>query len=195
MSRRLIASLLLAASVSACVAPMPVARTLPMSDIVQQIETNPALAHQISLGTVSVTDYAAKNSVILVSDETFREALNATLLSGGLAVRGSNEGAYLLDAKMTDFALDSDFLGFTMDNRCAVEYRLTRRADGKEIYHDTIRQTGHAGFADAPDAHARAVESFALSLRENMTHLLRIFAQLNLPAPKVAAKSAPATPI
>ncbi len=178
MKHYLAAAMLLLA-LSACTPKMDPARMLPMSDLVQQLEPNPALEDRIIVREVAVNQDAEHNMVSSINAETFRETLTVGLISAKLAVRGGAPGEYALDARMVEF--DTPGFGFSFDVPCTVEYTLVRLKDNATIYHDTIRQQGHAGFVDSFEGHERAVMAMSYAVRENVTHLIRVLDQLEVP--------------
>ncbi len=202
---RIFACALLAAALSACTPEMLPHDMAPDAEIVKQIDHNPALTRKILLHEVSVNEYAEHNGVVTIKPATFRSALNSALRDAHFnaheeTITTEANAVYNLDARLTEFDSPGLGWGFSFDIPSAVDYTLTRRADGAIIYHETIRQIGHTGFADAPDAHQRVRLAMERSLSENITHLLRVLGQLEITpggkraSPAPAAPSAPAAP-
>src|SRR5688572_8650248 len=91
-------------SVSACAPNLPATDMVPMTQVYNQIPRNPALEHNIKLGSVTVFKNAG-GSIAPVKDQTFQEALNHSLLTSGMAARYGDVANYTLDAHLNELKL------------------------------------------------------------------------------------------
>lgn len=185
MIRRLAAVSVLLVALSACTPPMPVAYMLPDPEIVKSIEPNRAFNRNISLGEMRVSDDVQHNGIATISPEILRKTLDEALycahMLGHEETIQKDASAYILSADLSQLDTTMASLGFSNDAASTINYTLTRRADERVLYHDNIHMTAHAGWIDAPDGIARRRLVMAKAMKENVTHLLRVLAQIEVP--------------
>lgn len=179
MVRNYLLLALAALSLSACTAPpLPPQSMLPMTDVMQQLTPHKKLENNITLGTVTVPKELATSSIASVTDDLFRDALSSSLLTAGLLKRGNAEADYVLNAEM--LKLDLPSFGFEMSTASSVKYSLIKRKTDAVVHEEIINQEFTANLSDAFVAHERARITASNSIRENITHLIRVLNSLSL---------------
>lgn len=160
-----------------CAPPLDSSDMRPMASVIQQIPENKELERNIGLGDVVVPEAYASSGIGTFSAKEFRDALVEGLLSANFIARNGKTPAYTLSAEFIE--LDQPAFGFSMDASSRAKYTLTRTSDHKVVYDDTIGQTYHAAFGEAFSGNERARIASSKAIRENITHLIRVLAELD----------------
>jgi hypothetical protein len=159
-------------SLSACVPPLPSGEMVPMAQIYSQLPKNNALERSINLGKITVLEDADMGG--LVTPENYQEAMLNALLSSGMKMRSGDKAKYTLDAELIE--LDMPFALFESTITSKAHYILRQIDNGKVVVNETVTIPYTAKFAESFDGEQRMRIAVAKSIRENITHMLRVLA-------------------
>ena len=174
----LLAVVLLSAALTSCARPLDDLHMRPMAGVIEQIPANRLLEHNVLLGNVSVPESYSTSTIGTFNSKGFTTALKETLLLVNYLVRQDDEPKYTLNASLVK--LDIPTFGFSLDGTSVVDYSLVRNRDDKEVFRQTITQGYHAPFAESFDGNQRARIASENAMRENITQLIRMLAELNV---------------
>lgn len=171
MKRFLLVPLLLV--LGACAHPLQPSDMAVMPQVYNQLTTAPEFEKKIALGNIVVKENAGGMNAT-VNKENYTEALSNALLMDGLYCKPQNniDPTYILDANLSD--IDVPMFGFNMTATTTAHYRLYRKSDGADIINQTVKTPYEAKFPEAFDGAQRSRVAVAKSVRENVTHLLRV---------------------
>ena len=156
---------------SACMPPINSTQIMPSSVLYEQIKINPRLKDTIEVRHVVVPDGTGGYSAA-VTKEHYGEALKMALLTSGLASKGKGNGKYYLDATILD--VDQPFALFSITVISVIDYKLVDKATTRTIYEETITMPHTVGATESFDGSQRLRMATAMSLRENITHLIKV---------------------
>jgi hypothetical protein len=175
--RKIILSVALVAMLSGCAPPLDTTFMRPLSDVVQQIPANTSLERSVKLGQVNVPKQYASNDIGSLDSAGLRYALSDSLLLVNYLPRQGDEPKFTLNANLTE--LDIPRCCFSLDSSSTINYSLLRVSDGTEVFRETIKKGYHAPFAEAMNGTERSRLASSKAIRENITHALRVLANLN----------------
>lgn len=160
--------------------PMPAAYMQPMSGIFLADQYEGPLREQIGVGEVRIPQGIVISPAMPLTVEAFRQAVVLALRDGGLW-GGDGKTAYTLTAELLSIEGDFDMHwwgGVDLEHKASVRYRLVDVAGNvhmEEVV--TIPYVNEATWANRND-HTRGIAVVALTLRENLTHMVRLLYQL-----------------
>lgn len=166
-SRNLPFALPLILVLSACqgLPPVPKTEMLPLANVITDIPSNTSLERVVELRNIEVSKDASMHGQI--DPAVVREAMQYSLLTANYAVRGQTPATYSLDIHMLKMELPS-----LIDHDCypTILYTLQNRNTGK-TYTETVKTHYDAPWSDGD---ARWHNCLGRSIRENITHYLRL---------------------
>lgn len=152
-----------------CAMPVQANEMAPLTAVYDQMPPNPRLERSIAVGAVQVADAAkARNGI---DGNQVQAALSNALLASNYKTR-TEEPTYLLETQMVEAELP--VAGFNYDCYVTANYTLRSKKTGNVASMDRVKSHYHAGFGEAFDATTRLQICLANSLRENITHYLRL---------------------
>jgi len=177
---RTLAALLLVGSLGACASGAQSVNMVATG--VQPVAANSALASSISIDSV----VGGKNTNPLwtsqISNGDFEAALRDSLIAAGLY---ESIGDYKLEARL--ISVQQPLIGIALTVTTTVEYTL-RRADGTQVFNETIVSPYTAQFSEAAIAMIRLRLANEGSARENISQVID-----RLQTESLRLQSAPAT--
>lgn len=144
--KRLLVCLAMAVVVSGCASG---ARTEQMSVFANAAAVNAKTPLKNNVAVKDVTGGQETNPAWKsnIGSSEFEQALEASLKSAGLLSMGKSAGTHFLTAHMEK--IDQPFIGLAMTVTASINYVLTERASGKNVYSKTISLPYTANFSDS----------------------------------------------
>lgn len=158
------------ALLSACAMPIASHDMKPLTEVHLQLATNPKFASKVAVGNVAIGEDAKLYGA--VTPEAYKDALQSALLTSNYISRAGSANQYLLDATLNE--IETPFMGFNLDCYATATYRLRSYATGQVIAEDTVKSHYEARFGEAFNGDERMRLCVAKSIRENITHYLRL---------------------
>ncbi len=128
------------------------------------------LKGNVSIGEISGGSGTNPLWVSKVSNEDFRNALEASLRQAELLAADSAQGLYMLNAVMLE--LDQPLVGLDMRVNSAVRYELLSRSGGERLWEEIIKADYTATMSDAFLGVERLRLANEGAIRENLKHLI-----------------------
>lgn len=142
----------------------------PTAEYVEKIESNKSLEQNIALGNIDVSPQAREATIVPLTADTVRSAVQAALLLSNYAVRDVQAPHLLLHATLVK--IDAPYLAFNITTTSTIHYELTSQNGSSTIWQETIMMPYTAPFSESFNGEERVRLSIEKSIRENVTHML-----------------------
>lgn len=169
-----------------CAEPVREKNIEPMQEVYADIDKNPKLLADITLGTLTVSDTLEYSPIPLPTDE-IKTALGAAMTTMGYSAQTQDTGQFLLN--VTLLALDTPMMGMSFTTTSTVAYELVDKLSNTTIWKEKVTMPYVAQYGETPqDSQERLRLSIERSLRENITHMLRLLPYIKDTAPTAPTK-------
>lgn len=172
--RKILLCSLLCVLLSGCAEPvfLPGAAVKPDISILHQIQSK-KFAKGLSVGEVKSAKIPVvivyDNQVYHISSETFREAINSSLMTTNLY--GGPKSKYFIDVDVQPMDLPLFALNYTTTS--TIHYEIKDAKNGKSVYDEKVSVPCTVKFFEELNAQNRLQKVTVCAIKENITHFLR----------------------
>lgn len=164
-------------SVTACEKlPIDESHIILNKAVIEQFNPNPALKNAIAIGEVT-SSAQVQDLRFDVSTDSYRRVLIRALNTQGYRAKVAEKARYVLTAQLQDLSLSG---GFDTEAHSQISYQLVDRHVSAIVWSETIILPYVERYQFGADGVQKTQSAIEGALRENVTHMVRLLAELTL---------------